>query len=126
MRTHDSGKSAPDYSIIVNPFLCIYSNCRRNACLFYCLYRDYSTKKRGYPNTSCNLCPCQLCCPPHPTRSILEGLLSAVHRWLLEVNSGHSRKHLHEGQLPAKMDFDADDAYEAVVSSFARPLARNS
>ena len=102
VRTHDSGKNVPDYSVIVNPFLCIYSNCRRNAALSYCLYRDYTPKKR----------------------SLLEGLLSSVHRWLLEVNSGHTRKRVHEGsQPPPKMDFDADDAYEAVVSR-ASLLAR--
>jgi hypothetical protein len=92
VRTHDAGKSAPDFCIAVIPFLCIYSNCRRNAALNYSLYRDYSTKKRG----------------------ILESLLSSIHRWLLEV----TRKHVAaQGlQLPAKMDFDPDDAYEAVVS----------
>jgi hypothetical protein len=92
VRVHDVNKSAPDYCVIVIPFLCMYSNCRRNAALNYSLYRDYSTKKRG----------------------ILEGLLSSIHRWLLEV----TRKHVvAEGmQLPAKMDFDPNDAYEAVVS----------
>ncbi len=92
VRTHDVSKSSPDYCILVIPFLCIYSNCRRNAALNYCLYRDYSTKKRG----------------------ILEGLLSSIHRWLLEV----TRKHVVANglELPAKMDFDPDDAYEAIVS----------
>lgn len=93
VRTHDVSKSSPDYCILVIPFLCIYSNCRRNAALNYALYREYSTKKRG----------------------ILESLLSSIHRWLLEV----TRKHVAaEGSpLPAKMDFDPDDAYESVVSS---------
>ena len=91
VRVHDAHKSAPDYCILAIPFLCMYSNRRRNAVLNYSLYRDYSTKKRG----------------------ILEGLLTSIHRWLLEVN----RKHVAaEGlQLPAKIDFDPDDAYEAVV-----------
>lgn len=91
VRIHDAQKSAPDYCVMVIPFLCIYSNCRRNAALNYSLFRDYSPKKR----------------------SILEGLLSSIHRWLLEV----TRKHVAaEGmQLPAKIDFDPDDAYEAVV-----------
>ena len=93
VRVHDTHKSAPDYCILVIPFLCMYSNRRRNAALNYSLYRDYSTKKR----------------------SILEGLLTSIHRWLLEV----TRKHVAaEGlQLPAKIDFDPDDAYEAVVRS---------
>jgi hypothetical protein len=91
VRAHDIGKGVPDYSVIVIPFLCIYNNCRRNAALTYCFHRGYSTKKRG----------------------VLEGLLSSIHRWLLEI----TRKHGAAGglQQDVKIDFDLDDAYEAVV-----------